>query len=146
MKAHSTIAPTDLKKAIALVIATGLVTTAAVAFVRLKSLQVEAGYRVHDLRMRLVALDQQRAALEVERAALARPQRIAHLARTELGLVHVDAALATDPRARTVTSDDAPRTTPGATTTTTATTTTATTTTATTTTATTTTMDHGRQP
>jgi hypothetical protein len=109
MNVHSTIAPTDLKKAIALVVASGLVTTAAVVFVRLKSLQVEAGYRVHDLRMRLVTLDQQRAALEVERAALARPQRIAHLARTELGLVHVDAALAAAPLARAAIDDEPPR-------------------------------------
>ena len=61
---------------------------------------LEAGYRVHDLRMRLVTLDQQRAALEVERAALARPQRIAHFARTQLGLVHAEAALATPPPAK----------------------------------------------
>ena len=108
MKAHSTIAPTDFKKAVALVVASGLITAAAVAFVRLKSLQVEAGYRVHDLRMRLVTLDQQRAALEVERAALARPQRIAHLARTELGLVHVDAALAAPPLARAAIGDEPP--------------------------------------
>lgn len=85
---------TDLPKAIAFVVAFAVVTAVLVGFVRLKSLQVEAGYRVHDLRMRLVTLDQQRAALEVERAALARPQRIAHFARTQLGLVHAEAAVA----------------------------------------------------
>jgi len=91
---------TDLQKALAFVVAFGVVTAVLVGFVRLKSLQVEAGYRVHDLRMRLVTLDQQRAALEVERAALARPQRIAHFARTQLGLVHAEAALATPPPAK----------------------------------------------
>jgi cell division protein FtsL len=93
-------AGTDLTKALAFVVAFALVTAVLVGFVRLKSLQVEAGYRVHDLRMRLVTLDQQRAALEVERAVLARPQRIAHFARTQLGLVHVDATLATPPPAK----------------------------------------------
>jgi hypothetical protein len=85
---------TNGTRALALVVAGALITGAAVAFVRLKSLQVEAGYRVHDLRMRLVTLDQQRAALEVERASLSRPQRLAHMARTQLGLVHIDATLA----------------------------------------------------
>lgn len=88
---------TDLRKAAALVMAATLVTAALVGFVRLKSLQVEAGYRVHDLRMRMVTLEQQRAALDVERAALARPQRVAHFARTVLGLTHADASLATPP-------------------------------------------------
>jgi hypothetical protein len=91
---------TDLQKALAVVFGFGLVTAVLVGFVRLKSLQVEAGYRVHDLRMRLVTLDQQRAALEVERAALSRPQRIAHFARTQLGLVHAEASLATPPPAK----------------------------------------------
>ena len=88
---------TDLPRALAVVFGFALVTAVLVGFVRLKSLQVETGYRVHDLRMRLVTLDQQRAALEVERAALSRPQRIAHFARTQLGLVHSEASLATPP-------------------------------------------------
>jgi hypothetical protein len=100
MTTRPTPAGTDLRKALALVVGFGLVTLVLVGFVRLKSLQVEAGYRVHDLRMRLVTLDQQRAALEVERAALARPQRIAHFARTQLGLVHAEAELATPPPTR----------------------------------------------
>jgi cell division protein FtsL len=93
-------AGTDLPKALAFVVAFAVVTAVLVGFVRLKSLQVEAGYRVHDLRMRLVTLDQQRAALEVERAALARPQRIAHFARTQLGLVHAEATIAAPPPAK----------------------------------------------
>ena len=79
----------------AIVAAFATVTVALVGFVRLKSLQVEAGYRVHDLRSRLVVLDQQRAALEVERAALARPHRLAQLARTTLGLVPPDVTTTT---------------------------------------------------
>ena len=74
----------------AIIAAFALVTLALVGFVRLKSVQVEVGYRVHDLRTRLVVLDQQRAALEVERAALARPHRLAQLARDTLGLVPPD--------------------------------------------------------
>jgi cell division protein FtsL len=72
---------------LALIAAAAIVTAALVGYVRLKSAQVDAGYRVHDLRARLVVLEQQRAALEVARAALARPQRLAHIARTALALV-----------------------------------------------------------
>jgi hypothetical protein len=81
---------TDGRQAAAIIAAFSLVTLALVGFVRLKSVQVEVGYRVHDLRTRLVVLDQQRASLEVERAALARPHRLAQLARDTLGLVPPD--------------------------------------------------------
>ena len=64
-----------------------VVTAALVGFVRIKSAQIEVGYRIHDLRQELVTLEQQRTALEVERTALLRPNRLAHLASTELGLV-----------------------------------------------------------
>ncbi|MDP2345380.1 MAG: cell division protein FtsL [Deltaproteobacteria bacterium] len=64
-----------------------VVTAALVGFVRVKSAQLEVGYRIHDLRQELVTLEQQRSALEVERTALLRPNRLAHLAVTELGLV-----------------------------------------------------------
>ena len=85
----------DLRHTVAMVAAFAMVTAALVGFVRLKSLQVEAGYRVHDLRSRLVVLDQQRAALVVERAALARPHRLAQLARTTLSLVPPDVTTTT---------------------------------------------------
>lgn len=87
-------APSSLTLAVALVVATMMLTATLVAFVRLKSAQVEAGYRIHDLRSRLVVLDQQRAALDVERSALARPSRLAQVARTTLGLVPPDASMA----------------------------------------------------
>ncbi len=66
------------------------VTASLVVFVRVKSAQIEVGYRIHDLRQELVSLEQQHSALEVERTALLRPSRLAHLARTELGLVPAD--------------------------------------------------------
>lgn len=87
-------AASSLGMAVALVVGVMLVTAALVAFVRLKSAQVEAGYRIHDLRSRLVVLDQQRAALDVERSALSRPSRLAQVARTTLGLVPADASMA----------------------------------------------------
>jgi cell division protein FtsL len=76
----------DLSLVAALVAGAAMITAALVATVHLKSLQVEAGYRIHDLRGRLVVLEQQRAALDVEHAALARPQRLTAIA-AELGLV-----------------------------------------------------------
>ena len=76
----------DLRLVSALMLGAAIITAALVATVHLKSLQVEAGYRIHDLRSRLVVLEQQRATLDVEHAALARPQRLAAIA-AELGLV-----------------------------------------------------------
>lgn len=84
--------------AVSLVIAMTMVTGALVSFVRMKSTQIEVGYRIHDLRSRLVTLDQQRAALDVERSALSRPSRLAHIARTNLGLVPADASMAATAR------------------------------------------------
>ena len=75
---------------LALIAVSVVVTASLVWLVRVKSTQTEIGYRVHDLRQELVTLEQQRAALEVERTALLRPSRLAHLARTELGLVPAD--------------------------------------------------------
>jgi len=91
---HTTSSPPESavsgRQTAAIIAAFALVTVALVGFVRLKSVQVEVGYRVHDLRTRLVVIDQQRAALEVERAALARPHRLAQLAVETLGLVPPD--------------------------------------------------------
>ena len=87
-------APSSAALAISLIIAMVLITATLVGFVRLKSAQVEAGYRIHDQRSRLVVLEQQRSALDVERAALARPSRLAQIARTTLGLVPADTASA----------------------------------------------------
>jgi hypothetical protein len=77
---------TDVRLIAALVLGAAMITAALVATVRIKGLQVETGYRIHDLRGRLVVLEQQRAALDVEHAALSRPQRLAAIA-AELGLV-----------------------------------------------------------
>ena len=84
--------------AVSLVVSMAMVTGALVGFVRLKSTQIEVGYRIHDLRSRLVTLDQQRAALDVERSALSRPSRLAQIARTTLGLVSPDASMSATSR------------------------------------------------
>jgi hypothetical protein len=55
------------------------------------------GYRVHELESEAVKLKQERAVLDVERASLLRPTRLAELARNSLGLVPVDAAHLLDP-------------------------------------------------
>jgi cell division protein FtsL len=73
--------------AVALSVAAAIVTASLVFVVHTKSRQTALGYRVHDLRQELVSLGQQRASLEVERAALSRPTRLVHVARTELNLV-----------------------------------------------------------
>jgi cell division protein FtsL len=75
------------RTAISLAFGIALVTASLVFLVHTRSRQVEAGYRIHDLRQQLVTLEHQRTALEVERAALARPSRLAQLARATLGLV-----------------------------------------------------------
>ncbi|MBM4283465.1 MAG: hypothetical protein FJ137_22890 [Deltaproteobacteria bacterium] len=77
----------SVRMALAIVVATVVVTAGLVFLVHTKSRQIEAGYHIHDLRQQLVSLEHQRASLEVERAALARPTRLAQLARTALGLI-----------------------------------------------------------
>ncbi len=74
----------------ALIVVTIVLTAALLWMVRVKSTAIEVGYRIHGQRTRLVQLEQQRAALEVERTALLRPTRLAAIARTELGLVPPD--------------------------------------------------------
>ncbi|HEY1099045.1 MAG TPA: hypothetical protein VGF99_08950 [Myxococcota bacterium] len=105
MREHKSNPPTDstppassLSTAVALVIAVSMVTATMLGFVRLKSAQIEAGYRIHDLRTRLVTIEQQRAALDVERAALSRPSRLAQIARVDLGLVPADTSSANSAR------------------------------------------------
>jgi cell division protein FtsL len=90
------IADDNVRVALALACAAAVVTAAAAFVVHTKSRQIEAGYRIHDLRQQLVALEHQRTSLEVERAALSRPTRLAQLARTALGLVppRVDTTIA----------------------------------------------------
>jgi cell division protein FtsL len=76
-----------LPMALAVVVGGSALTASLVFLVHTKSREIEAGYRIHDLRQQLVALEHQRTSLEVERAALARPTRLAQLARSVLGLV-----------------------------------------------------------
>ncbi len=52
--------------------------------------QTKAGYAVHDLRAERTRLQQERSALEVERASLLRPARLSQWARTEAGLAPVE--------------------------------------------------------
>jgi cell division protein FtsL len=73
--------------AVAVIAGAAIVTGSLVFLVHTKSREIEAGYRIHDLRQQLVALEHQRTSLEVERAALARPSRVAQIARTALGLI-----------------------------------------------------------
>lgn len=73
--------------AAAVIAAAAIVTGSLVFLVHTKSREIEAGYRIHDLRQQLVSLEHQRTSLEVERAALARPSRVAQIARTGLGLI-----------------------------------------------------------
>lgn len=65
-------------------------TAAFVGMVRVKSQATEVGYRIHALRTELIQLEQQRAALEVEKNSLLRPTRLAEIARRDLGLVAPD--------------------------------------------------------
>jgi cell division protein FtsL len=85
-----------LRLALALAAGAVVITASLVFLVHTRSRQIEAGYRIHDLRQELVRLEHVRTSLEVERAALARPSRIAQLARTTLQLVppRVDTAVA----------------------------------------------------
>lgn len=76
---------------LSLIVVTVAMTAALVWMVRVKSQAIEVGYRIQSLRTQVIQLDQQRAALEVEKNALSRPTRLAAIARGTLGLVPPDA-------------------------------------------------------
>jgi hypothetical protein len=82
----------DLGLVAAALIGAGLVAASLLLLVFVRVGQTRAGYDVHDLRAERTRLAQERAALDVERASLLRPARLATWARTEAGLVPVDAA------------------------------------------------------
>jgi hypothetical protein len=71
---------------------TAIVVASVVLLVFVRVGQTRAGYDVHDLRAERGRLLQERAALEVERASLLRPARLLSWARTEAGLVPLDAS------------------------------------------------------
>jgi cell division protein FtsL len=52
--------------------------------------QVDAGYKIHDLRDEELRLRHDKSALTLERASLMRPERLARIAQTELNLVPPD--------------------------------------------------------
>ncbi len=77
---------TSLHLSVAIIVGAALITATGALYVQQKSAQTAAAYRVQELRSRLIVLEQQQAVLSVEASALARPQRLAHLARTVLEL------------------------------------------------------------
>lgn len=84
----------DLALVLAAALSATLLAASLLLLVGVRVAQVQTGYRVHDLRTELLRLRHERAALDVEKATLLRPSRLAHLARTSLDLVPVDAARA----------------------------------------------------
>lgn len=71
---------------VASLFAAALVTAAVVFLVWVKMVQVQAGYRIHELQREVVDLRQERSALEVEVSALRRPDRLDRVGRERLGL------------------------------------------------------------
>jgi cell division protein FtsL len=67
-------------------VAAGIVVASLLALIALKTSQVQAGYRIHDLRTELQRLRAATDQLEVEYHALTRPARLGKLA-AELHLV-----------------------------------------------------------
>jgi cell division protein FtsL len=82
----------DFATVVTLVSAAAIVVASLLLLVWVRTAQIKVGYRVHELESEMLKLKQERAALEVERASLLRPARLAELSRTTLGLVAVDAA------------------------------------------------------
>lgn len=83
------LSPRALVKLVSAVVGASMITGALTFLVWLKIEQVQAGYSIFALQMRLVELRQEQSALEVERSALKRPERLSRLAHTELGLYPV---------------------------------------------------------
>ena len=80
----------DLTVLLAAACAAAIVSTSLVGLVLVRTAAVDAGYRVHDRRAALSRLRDERAALELERAMLLRPARLAEQAE-RLGMAPVEA-------------------------------------------------------
>jgi cell division protein FtsL len=78
--------PWTLSRIVLAITTTAIVVAALLSFVMVKSAQMQAGYRVHDLRMELATLRAQIDSLEVEYGSLSRPARLARIAVEELSL------------------------------------------------------------
>jgi cell division protein FtsL len=86
----------DFATVVTLVTAAAIVVASLLLLVWVRTAQIKVGYRVHDLESEMLKLKQERAALEVERASLLRPARLAELSRTTLGLAPVEATRVVD--------------------------------------------------
>ena len=80
----------DLGLVAAAFVGAGLLIGSLSLLVFIRVGQTRAGYQVHDLRAERTRLAQERAALDVERASLLRPTRLATWARSEAGLIPLD--------------------------------------------------------
>ncbi|MBI1948018.1 MAG: hypothetical protein HYS27_20170 [Deltaproteobacteria bacterium] len=83
--------PSELRLLLAAACAAAVVSSSLVGLVLVRTAAVDAGYRVHDRRAALARLRDERAALELERAMLLRPTRLAAEA-GRLGLGPVEPA------------------------------------------------------
>ncbi len=83
------LSPRALLKLVSAVLGASLITGALTFLVWLKIEQVQAGYSIFALQMRLLELRQEQSALQVERTALRRPERLSRLAQQKLGLFPV---------------------------------------------------------
>lgn len=87
--------PTTL---VASIVGASLVLVSALFFVWLRMTEVQSGYEVYRLQRDKVRLRQERSALEVEIAALRRPDRLQKMA-SQFGLIPPSAARILTPRA-----------------------------------------------
>ena len=88
--------PSDLALLTASACAAALVVASLLLLVGVRNAQLQVGYRVHDLQAERTRLRQEKSALDVERATLLRPTRLADLARTTLELGPADASRVID--------------------------------------------------
>lgn len=81
----------DLGLLVACAAGVALVVASTAFLVWVRTAQVEAGYAIQKLRHDDARLRHERSALDVEIASLLRPERLAHVARTQLGMQPADA-------------------------------------------------------
>jgi cell division protein FtsL len=79
--------PWTMARIFSALLSMAIVVAVLVAFVSVKNAQMQAGYRVHDLRVEIAALRARTDALAVEYGSLTRPARLARVAVEELQLV-----------------------------------------------------------
>ena len=80
----------DFASVVAMIVAAAVIVASLLVLVYVRTAQIKVGYRVHDLESAVLKLKQERTALDVERATLLRPARLADIPSPQKLYFHAD--------------------------------------------------------